>query len=228
MCTVSVVPAPDGFRLIANRDERRARPPALPPRAHWCGDWRAVWPIDPQGGGTWTAVNEVGLAAALLNRRTPSRAAGGRWLTTRGVLVPRVMNAGDLQAALDRLAWTVRIPAFAPFSLLLVWRDSYAVATYDGELQVTRAQLRVPIMLTTSSLGDEVVDGPRSELFTRMVVSSDRPFRDQRCFHAHQWAERPHVSVRMSRPDAATVSVTSISVGRGDVRLAYTPVRDSQ
>lgn len=227
MCTVSVVPARDGFRLIANRDERRTRASALPPRAHWCGRHRAVWPIDLQGGGTWISVNEAGLAAAILNRRCGVAEPDGRLRTTRGVLVPRVMNAPDLLAALDRLAATVRTPAFAPFTFLLVRRGEYAVAAYDGcGLQITRGELRAPLMLTSSSLGDDVVSQPRADLFRRLVLSSTRPLLGQAHFHRHQWPDKPHVSVRMSRPDAATVSVTSISVGPRGARLWYVPILD--
>ena len=78
MCTVSVVPLPDGFSLACNRDERSSRPCASEPAAYDLRPRRAIFPRDPVGGGTWMGVNDLGLAVALLNR------ASARAATLRG------------------------------------------------------------------------------------------------------------------------------------------------
>jgi hypothetical protein len=51
MCTVSIVPTPDGCRVMCNRDERRTRAAARPPRT-WPTEvsW-ATYPQDPVSGG---------------------------------------------------------------------------------------------------------------------------------------------------------------------------------
>jgi hypothetical protein len=67
MCTVSVVPHVGGIRLLCNRDERRTRPAALPPAIHLVRGTTALFPVDPEGGGTWIGVNDAGLAVTLLN-----------------------------------------------------------------------------------------------------------------------------------------------------------------
>ena len=47
-------------------------------------------------------------------------------------------------------------------------------------------------------------------------------------FHDHQWPLRPHLSVRMQRPDARTVSRTVVNVtGRG-IELGYTALSSSE
>ena len=97
MCTVTLLPYDDGFRLACNRDERRDRLPALPPTSHACGNRTATFPVDPAGGGTWIGVNDAGLVATLLNQ---TRFGDARPITaqSRGLIVPLVMAAlGQLQ-----------------------------------------------------------------------------------------------------------------------------------
>ena len=48
MCTVSIIPGDNGFRLACNRDERRDRAVALTPRAFALAGRRAVHPIDAE------------------------------------------------------------------------------------------------------------------------------------------------------------------------------------
>jgi hypothetical protein len=67
VCTLSVVPIGDRVRLAFNRDEKRTRAPGLPPRAARIGHRTAILPTDPASGGTWLAVNDAGLALAVLN-----------------------------------------------------------------------------------------------------------------------------------------------------------------
>ena len=54
MCTVSIVSSPDRDALcvLMNRDERRLRPVAHPPAVHVTRTGCAIWPTDPEGGGT--------------------------------------------------------------------------------------------------------------------------------------------------------------------------------
>jgi hypothetical protein len=78
MCTLTIFPLGNGHhRLAFNRDEARSRSAATPPRWGCYGDREALLPIDPAGRGTWIAVNDAGLAMALLNvNRNPWRRAG--------------------------------------------------------------------------------------------------------------------------------------------------------
>ncbi|MEL7087152.1 MAG: hypothetical protein AAGL98_01720, partial [Planctomycetota bacterium] len=78
-----------------------------------------------------------------------------------------------------------------------------------------------PAMLTSSGLGDHLVETPRRELFHA------GPFRtpaDQDAFHGHRGADRPELSVFMHRDDARTVSRTAVEVAADAVVMAYTPI----
>lgn len=225
MCTVSIVPAGDGFRLACNRDERRTRPIALPPRIRRTEDRWTLWPCDPQSGGTWVGVNDSGLAMALLNRS--GRAAAPPPAHSRGTLIPQLLGAGSLDTALERTRAASKPSAgerrFEPFTLVLLHHRRAAVVEYRaGVTEVEVRALAGPLLFTSSSLGDHLVDGPRRRLFAALVESSPCPIDAQDRFHRHCWPDRPAVSVCMTRPDAMTVSHTVVNVSARDVTVGYT------
>jgi hypothetical protein len=219
MCTVSIVPTVEGCRVVCNRDERRTRPAARPPRPQTTVSG-ATYPEDPVSGGTWIGVNDNGLILALLNKtstpgvvRQPAR--------SRGVIVPELLACASMEQAVKRMD-LLDSRIFEPFRLVVVQHSMVAVITSDSSPAATETiRLASPVMFTSSSLGDAVVDGPRRKLFEQIVVRTDDWLRGQRHFHRHQWPERPEVSVRMAREDAATVSRTTIDVTARGVELEY-------
>lgn len=229
MCTVSIVPREDGFRLLCNRDEQRSRPLAVPPQWHAADRFAATYPIDPQGGGTWIAVNNHGVAVALLNRHLPSnagmndvRAAG--LLRSRGEIPLRLLAARGIE---DARAWALRIVAerYSPFLLLVVSFDRLLrIDGGGGRLAIDEQHLSVPMVFTSSSMGDALAERARLPLFHSLVTTSRDPWAGQRAFHDHQWATLPELSVRMRRPDACTVSRTRVDVRSDRVTLDYEPL----
>jgi len=223
MCTVTIVPLENGFRLCCNRDERRDRPTASPPMVQTLGQRQAMFPVDPISQGTWVGVNDAGLTMALLNRNadqmnlldeTPE--------VSRGRIIPALLACGSADEALEHCA---RLDAarFDRFRLLIVQGATAIVVTSD-----TRAFLHDivsvsrPVMWTSSSLGDDLVEGPRRELFDKVFDERRDAWPGaQRRFHRHQWRTHPEISVMMERSDARTVSQTAIDVRSNAIRLTY-------
>jgi len=230
MCTVTIVPYQDGFRLVCNRDERRDRQIALPPSVRRLASVSAAYPSDPEGGGTWVGLNDAGVVATLLNRTVDTVAdRDSVGSSSRGLIVPRLLRCRSLIEALDQVA-ALDVTQFRLFRLLVVQRMAAAVVTSDGaSVSLETMTLSQPIMLTSSSLGDAFVELPRRRLFERMVLSGEPQWlRAQRTFHAHQWPSRQEISVRMERADARTVSRTVISVTSRALDLRYTPIRSDE
>jgi len=224
MCTVTVVPYRRGFRMMCNRDERRQRPRACPPEIHDDDGLMARYPIDPVSGGTWIGVNHAGVAVALLNR-APALAAHEP-VRSRGVIVPRLLACASLCGAIAEVR-RLDVQQFAPFSVVMVQDGHMSVADSDGRgLTVSTAPLSMPLLLTSSSLGDALVDGPRRRLFDSLVLGSRDRLTAQRRFHRHQWRTRPEISVRMERADARSVSLTMVDVRGAETRLEYFELRD--
>lgn len=240
MCTVTIVPLGPrpGFRLACNRDESRLRPAAGAPRRIAGGERAALAPRDPQGGGTWIAVNDAGVAMALLNRnhaRSPGRAgasasvaSAGRVATpgrsSRGGVIPAILRSATAVDAVRR-ARRLDLSPYAPFRLVLADGRAVADLTWDSPgLKVRRRSWRRrPLLFTSSGLGDARVGPPRRALFRRLLTgSNDLPGRQDR-FHRHAWPDRPHLSVCMRRPDARTVSHSVIEVGPARARFLYYP-----
>lgn len=235
MCTVTVLPrsllartfSPDPLllRVSCNRDERLTRPPALPPTL-WTADSRsAIMPIDPQSGGTWIAANDTRMVFALLNMHRGAvtdglRVPAGRELS-RGLIIPALVTSATVSDALTRVQ-QLQVERYQPFRLLLC--DRYQLVECwpaAGAMRYRRAYLYGPVMRTSSSLGDDVVIGPRRSLFQRLFANPGDPRVVQDLFHAHQWPGREAISVNMQRADARTVSTTTIEVGLETVSITY-------
>jgi hypothetical protein len=225
VCTVTVVPHDAGVRVACNRDERRSRPQALPPRVHQIAGRLAAFPIDPVGRGTWIGVNDAGLIVALLNRNGRATGAVPHPKRSRGLIARRLLRCSSADEALQGVA-TLDMSVYSPFSVLLVKGTRVSVATSDGTaLLTTVSTLDRPMLLTSSSLGDEVVETPRRQLFDRLVVGGRSGWLNgQAAFHRHRWKRRPDISVRMSRADALTVSHTTADVTRSGTGLLYQPL----
>ena len=229
MCTVSIVPHDEGFRLLCNRDEALSRPLAIPPKWHAVRSGTAVYPIDPQGGGTWIGVNNNGVAVALLNRQDArgvgtSRPSTDGLVRSRGEIAVALLGAGSLGDARVHLA-RLDAASYPPFLALVVSFDRLLCVRGDGaHVTVEEQPLLEPVVFTSSSLGDARVEHVRVPLFRSLVVNSRHPWAGQRTFHDHQWCGRPDVSVRMRRFDACTVSRTRVDVRGSRVSLDYEPL----
>lgn len=224
MCTVSAVRSLDGsaLRLMINRDERRLRMEARPPVLFTDGAAPAAWPVDQQAGGTWTAITANGLAFALLNVASPPwREARDAAAVTRGAIIPHLAAAVDLLDVERRFfdgpaRWPCR-----PFKLLAASFDRMVELTSTGAID-----RQAPEILSTSSLGDDLVDAPRRALFATLLATSASPWLAQERLHQHAWPDRRHLSVLMSRAEACTVSRTEIVITRAGSEMRYVALRD--
>lgn len=237
MCTVSIIPlGRRGYRLACNRDESRRRRTAVAPRqvtvpVRFGGtirQGRAIHPMDPDSGGTWIAVNDRGLTLVVLNRNDAPACehcgGAGDFASplSRGTIIPALLAAGSAKQAARR-ALALDHEAMAPFRLVVIDRRAVIEVTSDGQV-LTRRDLgapRKPVMFTSSGLGDARVEGPRRTLFARLMRLGPADASAQDAFHRHRWPRRPHLSVRMARTEARTVSLTTVTVTTGEAVMSY-------
>jgi hypothetical protein len=229
---VTIIHAADLLRVACNRDESRQRPQAHPPFITVAGGHQVLTPQDPRGRGTWIAANSAGLVFALLNA-APSQPAPSAEGPSRGLIIPALLDCSSI----DDVAWRLSgMPqdAVSPCRLLVADREHIIEAQLGSGLFHIRVHpTDRPLLFTSSSLGDGLVEGPRRALFEQMLPSRSRrsgpsPVAQdladrQDAFHAHRWRDRPAVSVHMSRPDACTVSTTIVEVTAREVRMTYEP-----
>jgi hypothetical protein len=203
MCTVTVIPIPGGIRVACNRDERHDRAAALVPRVRRFGDNLAAMPIDPVSDGTWVAVSDAGIVMALLNVNQLAKPTDSV-LFSRGRIIPTLLHAESFRHA-QGLAGRIESDQFHPFRLV-----------------IADCHQREPLMFTSSSLGDHLVERPRQALFEQFMSHAMTSLRQDE-FHRHRWPDRPHLSVNMIRSDAQTVSYTTIDLTSDHAVLRYFP-----
>src|SRR5258708_172671 len=87
MCTVTYIPARDGFFLTSNRDENSGRPPAVPPFLYPMKTGSILFPRDAQAGGSWFAVHENGNALVLLNGALTRHQPAPPYRRSRGLIL---------------------------------------------------------------------------------------------------------------------------------------------
>lgn len=236
MCTVSIIAlrsAGGAYRLVTNRDEQRTRARGEAPTWRTLGGVRAISPRDPNAGGTWVATSESGLSLCLLNGNLeppPDLPARPR---SRGLLIGSLIGLGSIERVIDGLA-RMDLSPFPPFRLVGAETAAGGPRLFDAfwnrESLVTTVDHRAPVCFVSSGLGDSMV-APRLPLFDEMVGRNPTA-EAQDAFHVHAWAERPEISVLMTRGDAMTVSITSVSVepvsgGLPQVLVNHRAIRDS-
>ena len=223
MCTLTLVPHGEGrYRLAFNRDELTSRPAARPPQRLRFGGRTALLPIDPTSGGTWLAVNDAGLALALLNVNPSPPAEGpARGRRSRGTIIPALLGSPTLAAS---LAGAARLDPsdYSPFRLVVFGRGEVAEVRSDGErFDTRRARVAAPLLFTSSGLGDALVEGPRRRLFEEMLGPGGDIAARQDAFHHHSWPGRTHLSVCMRRDGARTVSHAVLDLNDTAAVLTY-------
>jgi hypothetical protein len=143
------------------------------------------------------------------------------------MIVPILLTAGTIEEALD-LAGGIDATQFPPFRVLVLDADSFLIASSDGA-SLTRfapASLHSPILLTSSGLGDHLVEHPRRDLFDRILSGTPDPLAAQDRFHKHHWSDKRHLSVLMSRPDARTVCRCEVDLFPDSIALSHSNLSD--
>lgn len=228
MCTVSVIPAGGGrgLRLMMNRDERRTRMAAWPPRVTTIGGIDVCAPTDAEALGTWVAAADTGLAWAVMNIHPPAELMPRATTASRGDVIPALVTAAGLDEAAARFR-SLPLAACPPVRVIVAGDEGLAVLEWDGRHRRTRRErLTGPWLFSSSSLGDALVEAPRRALFEALLASEADAWRAQDRLHVHAWPDRRHLSVLMSRATACTVSRTTVVTGDSRVEMSYAPMVD--
>src|SRR3546814_10572575 len=130
MCSFLILRRPDHpwpVLIAANRDEMRLRPWKGPAR-HWHDRPDVVGGLDELAGGSWLALNDAGVVAAIMNRRGTLGPMDGK--RSRGELVLEALEHGDAGDAATALA-ELNPLAYRPFNMVVA--------------EIGRAHVRTPV-----------------------------------------------------------------------------------
>jgi uncharacterized protein with NRDE domain len=147
MCTLAIYfQMTDDYPVViaANRDEYLDRPAAKP--TVLCDRPHIVGGKDLRAGGTWLGVNEYGVVAGLLNRRTD--APPNPDARSRGLLCLDALRRRTACEAAE-FAVSQRARDYNPFNLLIASRDATFVA-YNRIERIEVVQLKPGFHLLTN------------------------------------------------------------------------------
>ena len=218
MCTASWLRSDAGYELFFNRDERRTRARGLPPRPARLRGVRFLAPIDLACGGSWLAVNELGVTLCLLNRYPDFHAPDAK-VTSRGLLVLGMADAAGAADVSARLGES-NLRAYRPFRLLVVepGREVAAFAWAGDVLEESR--LADDDFETSSSRDDDAARRSRLELWRRLRREDGGAGWRER-FHRSHWPAASALSVCMHREDAESESFCHVRVGVERIETRY-------
>jgi len=222
MCTLSIIPAEEGYLAGMNRDELLTRPPALPPSTFHRKGTDAAYPREPSGG-TWIACNSRGNLLALLNWNEVDPWVLGNKSRTRGCVIPELIYEAE-SSATDLLLRQMDLVGIFPFRLIGAFPKEriFIEWQWDG---LRAIRLNYPWERRhwfSSSLSDtqakKVRSGVCDAAASKATVLDERWLRS---LHRSHTPDPGPFSICAHRPDAASVSYTEIRHNDSRVSMDY-------
>lgn len=204
-----------------NRDEKRDRFAALPPKIVEFENHRVLFPREPTGG-TWISANDAGVCLALINwhriKREPNNG-----VRTRGEVIRKlagISTSDEISAAVKKLA----LRKLRPFRLIAIVSSENRVIEWRWNLN--RLSIRKhswePHHWFSSSFDEATAEATRAQVCAALPdESAKQDVKWLRRLHRSHEPERGPFSICMHRPDAATVSYTEVAVSGRSVVMYY-------
>ena len=211
MCTVTYIPRDKGsFILTHNRDESVKRKIASPPVTRVINGMDHLYPVDPEGKGTWIGISETGRVASLLNGGDQKHTHNPPYRHSRGLIIPEYFN----YPSFIEFFYSFNFNGLEPFTLL-VFEDGHVFETILNENGVKYRSLNPekPFILSSSPLYPERSRARKRDHFLEWYISNPvKQENDILEFH-HQniFEKEPDKSQIPAGHILKTVSITSIS-----------------
>ncbi len=222
MCTLTFVPAEDGYLVGMNRDELHTRPEALPPKVLERNGIEMVYPREPSGG-TWIACDDHGNLLALLNWHGNESHNLGEQRKTRGLLIRELIGEPGWSTT-DSHFHHMNLDGLFPFRLIGVFRSEKVVNEWrwDGTAKQLLSFPWARKHWFSSSLSDSLAEKERGRACEAVA---GEPMAG-----SNGWLRRLHsshvprpgpFSVCVHRQDAATVSYTEVRCSGSLISIGY-------
>ncbi len=224
MCTASWSAGQGRLSLCFNRDERKSRSEALPPRRLAIAGIGVLAAIDPDAGGTWLAVNEHGLCVFLLNNYGAQAllAKAPEHPRSRGELPLRLAACANRNLAIERLL-ADSYAQYQPFLVAFADREGVVMYSWDGK---SLESMGVPLdFVTTSSFRTEEVQSYRYSRYQGLLAGRGAlTAAERREFHVGMPHEDAAFDCLMLRSESRTHSVSTVEVDADRVVYRYEAV----
>lgn len=230
MCTLSWRLDGQTLDVFFNRDEQKSRVCARP--AHFWPDYKAIFPVDPQGGGTWLTVTTEGWVFALLNNYQASESLSSEAsLLSRGLVITMLLqelqtfptvgmqsiakNTRYSSTAIEHCLNNLPLHSFRPFILVCLSASTPAEAfDWDGRA--------LTIFNPTSPVVSSAVELPITQALRRDAYpGNEATVRQFINYHTSHEPVPSAFSVCMHREDAHTVSFSHLQVNQHEIHFHY-------
>ena len=221
MCTVTFMPRSSDYCLAMNRDEKLTRPEGLPPKLTVVQKRRVICPSEP-GGGTWIALNDLGVSLALINWYSVL-ARVERSPISRGEVVKAACVA-DNPGAMETILSALPLERINPFRLIGIFPASQKIteARWDLKKFVLKTCPWQTQQWISSGFDEPAAQRERSRTFQQAFgQKSVGSLNWLRRLHRSHSREKGPLSTCMHRADAMTVSYTEVTVTQSKARMSY-------
>lgn len=222
MCTVTYIPKDNGdFILTQNRDEDIKRAIATPPIERKINRAKHLFPIDPQGGGTWIGISETGRFASLLNGGNEDYNYNPPYRHSRGKVILDYFSFPDFNAFYNEYNFN----ELEPFTLLIIEADVMCELIINmSNISLNELDRKKPCIFSSSSLyTDTSIEERRLNFFEWYYKSQNISQEDALNFH-HQFLFEKEKDKSKILGDFIlnTVSITSIYKTSNMAEIQYT------
>ncbi len=222
MCSLNWRRVDNKIILAFNRDESVLRPAALPPQRLNKNGVEYVMPIDPQGQGSWIAMNRSGFACFVLNDYQGQLKPQSETLVSRGKLIEFLAQCRSFDQMTQVIqSWPLEQSQPFYLGILSLTQLVAQLVHYDGVVTKLTSQ---PLPNQLYSSGDPDVRDiivKRTEYVSNQVIQSK-----QDLFKLHQ-QHQPYIneglvySLCMHRPEAKSQSMTLIEMNESGMQMDY-------
>lgn len=221
MCVLTYIPQANGSVSIThNRDEHIRRPVAIAPAWRPLGTGEAMYPLDPQGGGTWFALHQDWICCLLNGGFVRHTRKPEGYQTSRGQIILRFLeqgNAADFAQKFDP-------EGLEPFTLVtfdLAQRQLHQYVWDERIWHVHHLDAAQPAIWSSSTLYDTPVKSSRQHIFKQFMRQNPAPTQ---IFDFHKLHVKGDTgkSMFVNIDDAIkTVAITQVNGSHQNMRMRY-------
>lgn len=227
MCTVSFLPVPGGALICSNRDEKKQRASALPPRWYQVNGANLLFPKDPDGQGTWISMKSNGHMAVLLNGAWKKHVPEYPYRKSRGLVFLEICSADQLLEGFDQ----VNLDQIEPFTVVVFQDGILQENIWDGNSKTTRYLSPLQAHIWSSvTLYEEAAIIRRRNWFRNWLAEHPEPDAAAlQLFHRFGGEGDTSNDLRMNRQnEMLTVSITCMEWLQEKASMYYTDLQNGE
>ncbi|MBB3054317.1 NRDE family protein [Mucilaginibacter gotjawali] len=227
MCTVTYIPAKEGYYLTSNRDESINRAQAIPPREYEEDNIKLLYPKDADKNGTWIAAKNNGDAIVLLNGAFIKHAVQPPYKKSRGLVLMDIIKA-DYP---DRFYKAMDLDGIEPFTIVLYVSGKLQECRWDGERKhIAALDKTKPYIWSSATLYDKMAIAKRNSWFNEWRKLSYAKTKEG-ILHFHRFGGAGDLKdglVIDRDGKMKTMSITNLSVTPLGTTMTYNDLKDNK